>query len=209
MPAALICAAVLALGLVSCGGGEGESSALGTEARPQIQSGSSSEASGSGGKASGSSREAAGDFKPESHEDSGGGSEQFQTPGGDNSVQEFGEEASGAEFDVAAAALHGFFDARAQGAWGAACANLASGLVESLELGKVRGASCANSLKQITSPEATALRKEAAAVDVGAVRTDDSRGYVLYRVDGVAYAIPIAVEGEELKLAALAGYPLS
>src|SRR6476659_1017933 len=60
-------------------------------------------------------------FTPRAHHDSGGGSQQFITKGGDNSIQEFGSEPSASEFEQAATVLQGALDARAVGAWRVAC----------------------------------------------------------------------------------------
>lgn len=147
-------------------------------------------------------------FTPESHSDSGGGSEQFRTPGGDNSVQEFGSESE--DFEQAAAALHDFFDARAQRAWAVACESLAAGVVETLaEIAGDRG-SCAAGLAVSTTPAAIReLRTEAQIADVGSVRTGGDRGFAIYEGQaGITYTIPLAREGGEWKLAALAGFPL-
>ena len=48
----------------------------------------------------------------DTHHDSGGGTAQFATKSGDNSIQESGKEASTAETQAAAAVLHAYLDAR-------------------------------------------------------------------------------------------------
>lgn len=223
----MLAVAVAAVGIAACGGDEDPSApndaqnaparerSADTPSPPRSERGKGERRSEDTGERRGSGEQASSDFTPRPHTDSGGGSEQFRTKGGDNSIQEFGAEAGGAEFDRAAVALHNFLDARAQGEWAAACEYLESGVAESLEQfasrsaqGEVSG--CAAALERITNPAAAEeLRAEAAKADVGSVRLEGERGFVLYRVDGTVFAIPIANEGGAMKVAALAGVPLS
>jgi hypothetical protein len=153
------------------------------------------------------------DFAPPTHHDSGGGAKQFETDGGDNSIQEFGAETSSEEFSEAAATLHAFLDARAARAWAAACERLAPLFAESLvkELGPGRGAgsSCAEVLAGLTGPVPAATLREAAVADVGSFRVEGDRGFILFRdAEGQAYFMPMAREGGRWKVAAIAASPL-
>jgi hypothetical protein len=148
------------------------------------------------------------------HEDSGGGTEQFRVPGGDNSVQEFGSEASSSEFEEAAAALHAFLDARAAGDWATACDYLAADIVASFEQladsQQQDGASCPQLLRGLSGPSTAKARKEAAIADVGSIRVEGERGFALYHgVGGVDYAISMTREDGGWKVATLAGIPIS
>ncbi len=149
---------------------------------------------------------------PERGEDSGGGAEQFRVEGGDNSVQEFGEEASEAELRAAAAALHGFLEARAERRWAAACAQLSQearrGLAGS-PLGEP-GGGCAASLEALAGGLSGAALREAARVDVGSLRAAGGQGFLLYRgpPEGTVYAISMSEQGGAWKVASLAGIPL-
>ncbi len=190
---------LLGAGLVSCGGGEGTDAGA-TEA-------ASGQTSSEGGSA---------DFTPKEHQDSGGGSDQFRVKGGDNSVQEFGEEADAAEFDEAAATLHNFLDARAASAWAAACKYIASNVIDSLqELAtqsqRLKGAACAEILDKLTNPAAKdLLREEAQLADVGSLRVEGDRAFVLYRgPEGEVLAVPMAREDGSWKVGTLASIPLS
>jgi hypothetical protein len=179
--------------------------------------------SGQGGSGSGGRSD---DFVPKPHDDSGGGSTQYRVKGGDNSVQEFGAEAEDAEREAAARAVHNFLDARAQEAWEAACTYLATEVRESLEEFAVKAqeaaakqgkaeqfddTSCASILGRLTNRAALPeLREEAAQADVGSLRVEGDRAFVIYTgLRGTVIAIPVAKEDDGWKVAALGGTPLS
>jgi hypothetical protein len=226
--AALAALLVLA-GLAACGGDDDGASSTATEAAP-AQGGASpggSPASDGGGASQGNSSDdegdagrsggdGAGDFTPTEHEDSGGGSEQFRVAGGDNSVQEFGAEASASEFDEAAAALHNFLDARAAGDWEAACSYLSSQVVESFksfaaQAKRFEDEDCAGLLEALTSPSAKpTFEAEAKRADVGSLRIEGERAFILYRALGdTVMAMPMTVEGGDWKVGSLASTPLN
>jgi hypothetical protein len=186
-PAAALAVLLLAVGLAACGGGSDSSSTAGAE-----------------------------HFKSKQHHDSGGGSAQYRVKGGDNSVQEFGAEAGGSEFEQAAAALHDFLDARAQADWAAACSYMSKSVIESLEqlaagAKRPQGASCASILEKLTNPAAKqAMREEAAQANVGSLRIEGERAFLIYIGTGkTVIAMPMADEGGAWKVASLAGTPLS
>lgn len=192
--AACLLALSIAPALAACGGGSSDSS-------------SSSTAETTAGS---------GHFTPHGHRDSGGGSAQFRVKGGDNSIQEFGAEASGAELEAAAKALHGFLDARAAGDWAAACRHVSQDIAESFTRLAEQGnspqkTSCATALESLTNPAAKhELEKEAEEADVGSLRVEGDRAFVIYRgFEGTFTAIPMTREGGEWKVASLAGTPLS
>jgi hypothetical protein len=153
-------------------------------------------------------------FTPPSHQDSGGGAKQFVTKGGDNSIQEFGSEPSGSEFEAAAAAVHAYLDARAAGAWAAACEWLAPAVSRELvrQLGAGSGGKqpgCAEVLAGLSAGVPPAALREAAQADVGALRVEGDRGFVLFRgAQGDDYFIPMVREDGEWKVAAIAASPL-
>ncbi len=199
------------------GGGAGSEGAMkqgGSGGEGKAQSGS-----GGGGSAepgSGARSEEAAEFHPKPHHDSGGGSAQFMVKGGDNSVQEYGEEASESELQAAAAALHGFLDARATGNWAAACGYLAKSVTESFEQLAAQakggeGGGCARILEKLTNPAAKgAMKAEAAKADIGSLRVQGGRSFVIYSgPGGTVLAMPMATEGGAWKVASLAGTPLS
>jgi len=228
---------LVALGLAACGGGDDDSGSTAADAGSQGQaesgdgskqadgsdsgegkpgSGDGSNGSGDADGNSGGSGSDASDFTPKQHNDSGGGSGQFRQKGGDNSVQEFGEEADQEEFDAAAVALHNFLDARAEGNWAAACTYMSKAIVESFEklaaqAKEVDATNCAEILEQLTNPAAKrSMKAEAAKADVGSLRVEGDRSFVIYTgVGGTILAMPMANEDGDWKVASLAGTPLN
>jgi hypothetical protein len=220
-------ALLLAMGLIACGGGDSSDSTGGAaddqsqtsstagEDTSQGNEGKSSTGAGKGDGAPSDSSDAA-DFAPKQHEDSGGGSEQFKVKGGDNSVQEFGEEADSTELDAAAVALHNFLDARAEANWAAACDYMSQSTIKSFEQlasqsQGLEGASCGEVLEQVTNPAArSSMKAEAENANVGSLRLEGEQAFVIYTgVDGTILAMPMANEGGEWKVASLAGTPLN
>jgi hypothetical protein len=221
---------LVALGLVACGGSD-DSSSTNTEAGSQGQaesnSGSASKQgdtksgnegkSGSGDEGSGESNaDEAAKFVPKQHNDSGGGSTQFRVKGGDNSVQEFGEEADASELNAAAVALHNFLDARAESNWAAACDYMSKGVVESFEklaarAKQIEDTSCAGILGKLMNPAArSSMKAEAEKANVGSLRVEGEQSFVIYTgIDGTVLAMPMANEDGSWKVASLAGTPLS
>lgn len=213
----LAVAALVALG-AGCGGGdeggqvqpEGQSRAQQAQQPAQPQGG---EGRGSRQGEDPGERDGSADFVPDSHADSGGGAEQFRIPGGDNSVQEFGSEVSGADFDRAAATLHGYYDARAAGAYRAACSFLAAQTRRSLELQTRQAggeAGCARILADMSAGADDAWAIQARAIDVGSVRADGRQGFLLYRgAEDKIFAIGAVREGGDWKLTTLDGLALN
>lgn len=222
---ALVAIALLA-GILSACGGSGSSSTTST-------SSTTTEGGGrAGGEATGRETSAAGGGQGkqqgskagnQSHQSeareisplhvSGGGSGQFRVKGGDNSVQDFGEESGGSELEEAAAALHDFFAARAEEDWSAACARLSKTVTEQLEqLGsrsKSANKSCPATLAALTPPLPPAVQRESTVVDAGSLRVEGERGFLIYRgAEQTVYAITMAREGEQWKVGSLAPVPL-
>lgn len=151
---------------------------------------------------------------PRPQADSGGGSTQFERKGGDNSIQEYGSEASGSEFAEAAKVLHAYLDARAVGDWRAACERLASRMTEELvrQLGTGqggKGTDCGEVLAGLTAAVPRAALRQAAVADVGALRVEGESGFLLFRgAQGEDFFIPMAREDGIWKVAAVAASPL-
>jgi hypothetical protein len=226
---AVLAALLLAVGLAACGGSDSSSSTTTADSQAQTES-KPSEASDKGtakggeGKSSGSaskqdkaarSKEAA-NFTPKHHNDSGGGSAPYRTKGGDNSVQEYGEEAETSEFDAAAEVVHNFLDARAEGNWAAACNYISKSIAESLEklaakAKQLEDTSCAGVLEKLTNPAAKGqIKAEAEEANVRSLRTEGERAFILYTgPKGKIYSMPMADEDGTWKVASLAGYPLN
>jgi hypothetical protein len=225
--AAALAALLLAAGLAACGGGNDTSTktsasaagSTGKEREAQPQSNGSgpdkSKTTGSGGTVEADGDDEAAEFKPKPHHDSGGGSTQYKLRGGDNSVQEFGEEAGESEFEAAAAALHNFLDARARGNWDATCRYMSKSTVESVEKlaaqGKGGETSCGAVLGNLVNPNARqSMREEAAKADIGSMRTEGDQAFLIYTaVDDTILAMPMVHEGGEWRVGGLAGTPLN
>jgi hypothetical protein len=149
------------------------------------------------------------------HHDSGGGSAQFKTRGGDNSIEEFGEESSAPEREEAAGSLHAYLDSYAAGRWAAACSYMSTQLIAGLEqlprLGE-QGADlegCPQILASVNAhARSQAARKAGAQVDVASLRVEGGRAFILYRGAGGVYEMPMALEDGVWRVGSIAGSPL-
>jgi hypothetical protein len=145
---------------------------------------------------------------------SGGGSGQFRSKGGDNSIQEFGDESDEAELQEAAEVVHGFYVSRAAEEWDKACSYLAKSNIEQLEQladqsAQSKGADCATVLKAFTRPLPASVEREITTVDAGSLRREGEQGFLIYYGAGqVKYAMPLRDEGGNWKVAALSGTTL-
>lgn len=141
---------------------------------------------------------------------SGGGSAQFRSKGGDNSIQEFGEE-SESELQEVAEIVHGFYAARGEERWDAACSYLAKSNVEQLvklasQSPELKGTGCSGALKAFTRPLPPAIEREVTTVDAGSFRHEGDQGFLIYYgPDRAVYAMPMREEGGAWKVAALSG----
>lgn len=221
-----LAALLVAVGLAACGGGDSSSSTTTaadqgrTESKPSQETSTQSDDKGKSGsdaegKPSGSSPSAS-DFTPKPHSDSGGGSAPYKTKGGDNSVQEFGEEGDASEFDAAATVLHNFLDARAEGNWAATCEYISKTIIESVEklaakAKQIEDKSCGGILEKLTNPAArSAMKAEAEQANVRSMRTEGDQAFVLYTgPHATIFSMPMANEDGTWKVASLSGYPLN
>lgn len=180
------------------------------ESRPQKAKGPSDEPSSSGNSRSSAAARAVPPLQV-----SAGGSAQYRTEGGDNSIQDFGEEGDEAELQQAAEALHAFYVARAAEDWEAACSHLAAQLVKQFEQlaarsPQLKGASCPTVLKAFTRPLPPSVVRETTQIDAASLRHEGERAFLIYKGgEGTVYAIPMQHEDGSWKVAGLAGTPLS
>lgn len=230
----LTAALVFALSLVvaACGSGSSTSSQSTPETTSAQEPGPSRTPSGNTPKAGGGSKGAGSGsgsaegskqsaqspppeprFTPRPHHDSAGGSKQFVQKGGDNSVQEYGSEESGSDFAEAATALHTYLDARAAGAWGAACETLTPSIVDEV-ISQLGGATaskgdCAEVLAALNSGVPPVALREAAEADVAALRSKGDAGFLIFKgARDEAFFIPVHREDGHWKLAAVGPSPL-
>jgi hypothetical protein len=210
------------LALAGCGGEGGSSDASSSSAGAQpTTTSTASRQEKPAGKPSGQSASTeptpgppASAFHPKPHNDSGGGSGQFVVKGADNSVQEYGSEADESELKAAARSLHGFLDARAERNWAAACTYLAESLTGSFE--QVAETSsplphgCPATLAALSGQVPASNLHEAAVADVGSLRREADRAFLIYRAaHRVVCAISMVREEGAWKVASLSGVPLN
>jgi hypothetical protein len=149
------------------------------------------------------------------HSDSGGGSAQFRQEGGDNSIPDYGQEASATEREAAADTLHAFFDSMVAHRWEAACAEMSASMLANLErlseVSKQQEApeGCAQLLANFSESTPQSTLEEAAIVDVISLRFEDDSGFLIYRgAGGDAYVMPVIKEEGAWRVGALAGTPI-
>lgn len=167
--------------------------------------GGGGETTSPGGGAGSRPADTSASFTPPTHRDTPSGAAELETEGGDNSIQEFGSEASGSDFEAAAAALHGYLDARAARAWRAACSHLSPDTRGSLgDLGGGGAASCPETLASLSAEVPNEVLAEAAEADVAAMRVEGDRAFLLFRgAHDAAYFMPMAHVGGAWKVAAI------
>lgn len=142
---------------------------------------------------------------------SGGGSGQYRTKGGDNSVQNYGEEGDESELEEVAEIVHSFYVARAEEKWEEACSYLAKSNVEQLEQlasqsPQFRGKGCAPILNAFTRPVPASVNREITAIDAGSFRHDGEQGFLIYRgAENTIYSMPLRNEDGVWQVAALSG----
>lgn len=197
--------------------GGGDDSAGGDDSRSGDSGGGSAGSGSSGGSG------ASGDDNP-SGDDSGGGdsasgrstdfsqrSQPFRIPGGDNSIQSFGAEASAAERDAPSAALEAYMRARAADDGQGQCAHLARAAVQPMEELLSRspdfeGKGCAAILAALGSRSDPSLRANTMSGPIASLRVEGDRAFALYHGrGGTDYFIPMVKEGGEWKVATVGG----
>lgn len=145
---------------------------------------------------------------------SGGGSGQFRSEGGDNSIQDFGEEAGEAELQEVAKIVHDFYVARIEGKWDTACSYLSKSNIEELEelasqAPEYKNADCGTALEAFTRTLPASVQREATTVDAGSFRRDGEQGFLIYYgANRQTYAMPLKTEGGTWKVTALIGTTL-
>lgn len=205
---------LLLLSVVGCGGGGGAGttageSSSGTAAgaaptQQRSEPGPDRPSKQRGKHASGS--------QPHAHQGDSAqtGTAAFETPGGDNSIQRSGSEASSAALGEAATALHGYLDARAARDWTRACGFMAPEVATSLRQYAAGGggggkAKCPGLLAALSAAVPPAALREAAIARPGAFRIEGEHGFLLFRgARGLAYFMPMVQAGAAWKVAALA-----
>lgn len=222
---AALTAVLAALALAACGDDSTSTApqittAQGEEAGTTTSAGGEpgakqSERSGGSGKAPGSgSSDTSGSANAAPLQVSGGGSTQFRVKGGDNSVQEFGQEGDESELEEAAEVVHGFYVARAGEEWARACSYMARSQIEELEQfvaqsPQLKGKGCAPSLAALTQSASATQKREITTIDAGSLRHEGEQAFLIYYgAGGTVFAMPMKREDGGWKVTALAGAEL-
>lgn len=126
------------------------------------------------------------------------------SPGGDNSIQTYGEEGEVSDREQAATATRAYLSARAAGNYRRACDQASSGLKQSL--GQPTGGSggCPAALRALTEgvPEST-LRRVARVGRILSFRTEGEQAFLIFRSGGTVKYMPMASEGGGWKVGAI------
>lgn len=187
---ALVLVALLASALAACGGDGSDDSTAGSAATATAETPGST-LPGSGGS-------------------SGEASTAFRTPGGDNSIQNFGDEADATEVEEATAALAGYMQARAEGDWAGSCDYLAEVAVKPLEQlteqsPQLKGKDCGAILAALSAGTPASARANTMSDGIASLRVEGERGFALYHgTEGVDYFVPMVKEDGEWKVSTLA-----
>lgn len=187
----LLLAALFSAGVAACGSSD--------DATTGATTSTSTPSGGQGSAAGGNQNDGA----------AGEGSASFREPGGDNSIQEYGEEADESERDAAETTLVAYMAARAKQDWAAACKYLGEEAVKPLEeLGKsspqLKGKSCAQLLATITGRAPSAAFANTLRGPVASLRVEGDRGFALYHGPRqIDYFVVMTKEGDEWKVASL------
>jgi hypothetical protein len=204
------------------GGGDGKDAPGGDGSASGSGGGEDSGSSGSngGGGSSGVSGGAGFDFsgEPTKHKHptpaEGQRSDGFRVPGGDNSIQEYGEEQGSEERAAAMLPIAALYRALYSGDWGEVCDRyLSSNNVKQIELlaqksSQLKGRGCAEVLAGLNQAVG---QKGPDTPDGGIVsfRTEGDTGFAIYwGIDGKGYAFALKSEGGSWKLTSLAPTPL-
>ncbi|MGB8500013.1 MAG: hypothetical protein WCD85_18690 [Pantoea agglomerans] len=184
--AAVVLAAVIVVGVVSCGGGS-------SSAPPTGEGGASSTEQQAGGG-------------EQSSEQSGGES----VPGGNGDPRSFGEEADSAEREAALQAVEGFMKARAAGDWAVECSYAAREVIQQIEEffannPQMKGKSCGVLLAGLSEAQPKKTLRNNLGDSIDSLRVEGTKGFAIYHgTDGGEYAIPMALEDGDWKVAYLA-----
>jgi hypothetical protein len=167
------------------------------DTRSSGQAGSKAKDGGSQGDASGKAQakaEGGGAAKPEPTVNvkvaplrvAGGGSKPFQSKGGDNSIQTYGEESSETELSEAAEAMHRYFVAFASSDWKTACSYLAKSVVQGFKQLVSRGEGstsedCPSIFAALSGVDRSAqLRRELTEVNAYSLRREGDQAFLIY-----------------------------
>ncbi|HXS33721.1 MAG TPA: hypothetical protein VN758_08120 [Solirubrobacterales bacterium] len=115
----------------------------------------------------------------------GGGSGQFRERGADNSIEEYGHEASRSELEQAASDVHSYLVARVEEDWTQACTYFSKDFRKQLEeeaphSEQVAGKGCAATVDAYLSPVPRSERYESSKVEAGSLRVKGDTGFIFF-----------------------------
>jgi hypothetical protein len=145
-----------------------------------------------------------------SNSSAGQGSSSFHTPGGDNSIQNFGNEADAGEVAAATTVLASYLQARARGDWGKDCVLLARTAVTPLKQlaaksPELKGKGCAGILAALVAYVPKSSRASTMTSGIASLRVQGDRGFALYHgAKGINYFMPMVKEDGQWKVGSLA-----
>jgi hypothetical protein len=115
---------------------------------------------------------------------SGGGSSALIVKGGDNSIQEYGDEAGESELAEAAEAVHNYYVAFSQDDWATACSYLSKSIKEGFEQLSSRSGGDKMSCEEISAglyrDRPSTERSELTKVDAISLRREGDQAFLLY-----------------------------
>lgn len=142
-----------------------------------------------------------------SHNDSGGGAEQYRNARSAGTVVEFGSEAGPQDFAEVAAALHGYLDAKEARDWELACEYMSTEAVESISqfAPDPEAMDCPELLEEFSSGTSPEILRRLAIADVGSVRISGDQAHALYTgAQKLGFFMPMVYEDGLWKVRALA-----
>lgn len=131
-----------------------------------------------------------------------------QYEGGEQSIEEFGKEASGDNRRDLLVAFRAYFNAVATEDYAAACSLLSARVHEALAQAvrhDARPIACATSLAAALSPSATSIARQQGKGRVAKVRIDGDRAFVVFHAPGAdSYQLSLNREGNAWKATTVA-----
>lgn len=221
---AVLLALACALALAACGSDSSSTSGSTSASVPTTASPEegqtapeSTEQSGesSNGGSESSEPEAEGGSSEEGEVSSSDRSAQFRTKGGDNSIQNYGDEASASEREKATKVIAGVFAAQKTKNWAKVCTLLSSKATGQLEefskhSPQLKGKGCPQLVGLLLGSAPSSARPETIKGTVIALRRKGTESFALYKgTDGKSYAYPLLLEGGQWKLIGMAPTPLN
>jgi hypothetical protein len=139
-----------------------------------------------------------------------------RSKGGDNSIQDYGTEASEADRAAAGRALQAYYDALARGDTEGACALLTSrtreGIEQTLKQLPIQGSNapttCSQGLK-LTVDVGSGRSPQLRLSELLSLRQQDEQAFLIYKAgDGKVYSMPMGQDGTDWRVGGVSAAPL-